>query len=72
VAARVAWSGSGAVVPLKRASVPWLRAAVDRVWGDPSYRQNAQRLQQAITSSVGVDRAVDIVEQAISTGQPVL
>jgi UDP:flavonoid glycosyltransferase YjiC (YdhE family) len=32
-----------------------LRAAIDRVWGDPSYRTNAQRLQQAI-----------------STGQPVL
>ncbi len=30
VAARVAWSGSGALVPLKR--------TIYRVWGDPSYR----------------------------------
>lgn len=72
VAARVAWSGSGAVVPLKRASVPRLRAAIDRVWGNPTYRQNAQRLQQAIASSGGVPRAADIVEQAVNTGQPVL
>lgn len=72
VAARVAWSGSGAVVPLKRASVPRLRAAIDQVWGDPGYRTNAQRLQQAIATSGGVARAADIVEQAISTGQPVL
>ncbi len=27
-----------------------LRAAIDRVWGDPSYRTNAQRLQQAINT----------------------
>jgi MGT family glycosyltransferase len=72
VAARVAWSGSGAVVPIKRASERRLRAAIDRVWGDPSYRRNARRLQQAIAAAGGVARAADIVEQAISTGQPVL
>jgi zeaxanthin glucosyltransferase len=36
VAARVAWSGSGSLEPLKR--------TIDRVWSDSSYRQNAQRL----------------------------
>ena len=71
-AARVAWSGSGAVVPLKCASAARLRAAIDQVWGDPSYRSNAQRLQQAIAAAGGVARAADIVEQAINTGQPVL
>ena len=72
VAARVAWSGSGAVVPLKQASVGRLRAAIDRVWSDPAYRAKAQGLQQSIASSGGVARAADIVEQAIRTGQPVL
>jgi zeaxanthin glucosyltransferase len=72
VAARVAWSGSGEGVPLKRASVRRLRAAIDRVWNAPAYRSNAQRLQQAIASAGGVARAADIVEQAIRTGQPVL
>jgi len=60
------------VVPLKRATVGRLRAAIDRVWGDPAYRTNAQRLQQAIAGSGGVIRAADIVEQAIRTSQPVL
>jgi UDP:flavonoid glycosyltransferase YjiC (YdhE family) len=59
VAARVAWSGSGALEPLKR--------TIDQVWSDPSYRQNDQRLQQAIATSGGVSRAAVIVEQAIST-----
>jgi hypothetical protein len=72
VAARVAWIGSGAVVPLKRASVPRLRGCHRAGVGRPSYRQNAQRLQQAIASSGGVARAADIVEQAINTGQQVL
>jgi MGT family glycosyltransferase len=72
VAARVAWSGSGALVPLRRASVPRLRSAIDRVWSDPAYRLKAQRLQQAIATAGGVARAADIVEQAISTGRPVL
>jgi len=68
----VAWSGSGEVVPIKRATVASLRSTIDRVWGDPSYRQNAERLQQAIRASGGVTRAADIVEQAINSGQPVL
>jgi zeaxanthin glucosyltransferase len=66
----VAWSGCGAVVPLKRASAARLRSAIDRVSGNPTYRQNAQRLQQAIATSGGVPRAADIEDQAISTGQP--
>ncbi len=37
VAARVAGAAAG-VVPLKRVSVPLLRSAIDRVWGDPTYR----------------------------------
>ena len=72
VAARVAWSGSGVVVPLKRATAARLQAAIYQVWGDPRYRSNAQRLQQAIAAAGGVASAADIVEQAVRTGQPVL
>ena len=72
VAARVAWTGTGAVVPIKSATVQKLRSAINRVWTDPSYRNNAQRLQNAIAASGGVVRAADIVEQAIRTGVPVL
>ncbi|MCP9848981.1 glycosyltransferase [Cyanobium sp. Morenito 9A2] len=72
VAARVAWTGSGAVVPLKRISMARLRAAIDQVWLDLSYRENAHRLQQDIGRAGGVARAADIVEQAITTGRPVM
>jgi MGT family glycosyltransferase len=70
--ARLAWSGSGAVVPLKRLSVPRLRAAIERVLQKPDYRANARRLQTAIRRSGDVSRAADVVEQAVGTGQPVL
>ncbi|MEB3361030.1 MAG: nucleotide disphospho-sugar-binding domain-containing protein [Synechococcaceae cyanobacterium] len=72
VAARLAWSGCGCVVPLKQASVARLRAAIDRVWRDGRYRTQAQRLQQAIAGAGGVERAADIVEQAVASGRPVL
>lgn len=72
VAARVAWSGSGAVVPLKRLSEARLRQAIDHVLNEPSHRHNALRLQQAIRQAGGVQRAADLVEQAIATGRPVL
>lgn len=72
VAARVAWSGSGTMVPLKRLSEARLRRAIDRVRQDGRYRHQAQRLQQAIQRSGGVQRAADLVEQAIHTGRPVL
>ncbi len=34
-------------VSLKQMSVLRLRAAIDQVWNDSSYRENAQRLQQS-------------------------
>jgi zeaxanthin glucosyltransferase len=72
VAARIAWAGVGEVVPLKKLSVPNLREAIQRVLTQESYKQNALRLQEAIRRAGGVSRAADIVEQAVSTGKPVL
>jgi MGT family glycosyltransferase len=72
VAARIAWTGTGEVVPLSRLSVPRLRSAIQRVLTEDSYKNNASRLQEAIARAGGVRRAADIVEQAISTGKPVL
>lgn len=72
VAARVGWSGSGAVVPLKRLSEPRLRQAIERVLREARYRDNALRLQRSIQQAGGVQRAADLVERAIATGRPVL
>jgi len=72
VAARIAWTGTGEFIPVSRLSVPKMRAAIHRVLTQASYKQNALRLQEAIRRTGGVSRAADVVEQAISTGKPVL
>jgi zeaxanthin glucosyltransferase len=72
VAARIAWAGAGEAVPLSRVNVPKLRAAIQKVLTEDSYKKNAVRLQEAIQKAGGVSRAIDIVEQAASTGKPVL
>jgi MGT family glycosyltransferase len=71
IASRIARTGAGEVVPLKRLNVPRLRDAIRLVLAEDSYKQNALRLQDTIRHAGGVTRAVDIIEQAVSTGQPV-
>ncbi|MBD2535693.1 glycosyltransferase [Nostoc flagelliforme FACHB-838] len=72
VAARVAWAGAGEAIPLSRVNVPKLRTAIQKVLTEDSYKQNAVRLQEAIRKAGGVSRAIDIVEQVVATGKPVL
>ncbi|MEH2036651.1 glycosyltransferase [Nostoc sp.] len=72
VAARIVWAGAGELVPLARLTVPKLRNAVQKVLTEDSYKKNAVRLQEAIQRTGGVSRAIDIVEQAVSTEKPVL
>jgi zeaxanthin glucosyltransferase len=72
VAMRIAWTGTGEVVPLKGIDTRKLRAAIEKVLGNPSYKENALRLQESIRIAGGAKRAADIVEKAVSSGQPVL
>jgi zeaxanthin glucosyltransferase len=72
VAARIAWTGCGEVVPLKRLTTSRLRRAIEQVLNKDSYRQCALRQQEAIRRAGGVKQAVAIIEQAVSTGKPVL
>lgn len=72
VSARVAWTGTGKVIPFGKVSAERLRNSIREVLTDDFYKKNALRLQQAIARSGGVHEAADIVEQAISTGKPVL
>lgn len=66
VAARIAHHRVGVVVPLKELTADRLRAAVETVLSDPSYRDNARRMQQAIEKTAGLARAAEIVETALS------
>jgi MGT family glycosyltransferase len=72
VATRIAWLGCGETIPVKKLTVEKLRKAIEKVLTKDSYKQNAVRLQKAIQQAGGVIRATDIIEQAISTGKPVI
>ena len=65
IATRIARTGAGEVLPLPYLSVPRLQAAIERVLTENSYKQNANRLREAIRSAGGVSRAADIVEQVV-------
>ncbi|MBV9386526.1 MAG: glycosyltransferase [Chroococcidiopsidaceae cyanobacterium CP_BM_ER_R8_30] len=72
VAARIAWTGCGEKVKLSGLNVAKLRAAIDRVLMQDSYRDRVTRLQTANQQAGGVVRAADIIERVMSTGQPVM
>jgi len=72
VAARIAWTGTGEVIPVKKLTVPKLRKAIQAVLTQSKYRDKAKKMQTAIQKSGGVKQAADIVEQAIATGKPVV
>jgi len=64
VAARIAYSGTGEFIPLQDFTRDRLRGCVEQVLAMGSrYREKARKLQQAIQSSDGVNRAADVVEE---------
>ncbi len=65
VAARIAYTKTGIVIPLKELNAQRVRAAVGQVMTDPIYRENAQRLQAAIQRSNALDLAADLIERAL-------
>lgn len=72
MAARVAQAGAGEVVQLSKLTVPKLKAAIEQVLGNPSYRENAAKLATAIQNAGGVNQAANVVERVIETKAPVL
>ncbi|MFN5472605.1 MAG: glycosyltransferase [Pseudanabaena sp.] len=66
VAARIAWTETGVVIPVKKLTVAKLQKAVQTVLKEPKYRDNARKMQLAIQKSGGVKLAADIVEEVIA------
>lgn len=64
IAARMAHTGSGQVVPL--AKLDRLRTAITEVLTTPTYREKAQAMQRVIQQSGGVVKAAEIIERAIA------
>jgi zeaxanthin glucosyltransferase len=69
VAARVAACGAGLVIARRKLNFKRrLRAAVRAVLEDTKYRIAARTMQAAIRQVDGLERAADIVEQALEIG----
>jgi zeaxanthin glucosyltransferase len=64
VAARIAYTKTGAFVPVQQLTVPRLSGLIDEVLGNPEYRQNAKKMQQAIAKANGLEKALDLIEEA--------
>ena len=65
VAARIAYTKTGAAVSLKELTVSRLTLLIDEVLRNPEYRDNANRLRQVIAQTNGLEKAVDLLEGAL-------
>jgi zeaxanthin glucosyltransferase len=66
VAARIAYTKTGAYVPLRELSTLRLSTLIDDVLGNPEYRQNANKMREAIVQTNGLEKAADLLEQAFN------
>ena len=69
IAARLKLLRSAEVVPLKQMNEQRLRAAVEKVLVSGDYRQAARRMQFKLAAGKGLQRAAEIVEEALITQQ---
>ena len=66
VAARIAYTKTGAYVPLRELSTLRLSTLIDDVLGNPKYRQNANKMREAIVRTNGLEKAADLLEEAFN------
>ncbi len=72
VAARIAWSQTGLVIPAQECTALGLRQAVERVLTEENFRAKAREFQASIAAFNGRSRAAEIIEDVLRTGCPVL
>ena len=68
-AARLARTGAGISMSLKKAGTPRLRAAIQTILEKPEHRKAAEELQKACLDAGGVEQAADIIERTTLQGQ---
>ena len=66
VNARVQWSGVGVGLKTENPTTEQLRDAIARVTGDPSYRDKAQAMQQALARHHAPRESADLIEAVAS------
>jgi zeaxanthin glucosyltransferase len=67
VAARLQWLGVAEVLSIENLSVQRLRLALSKVLNEPGYRSAAREVQDKIRSIHGLERAADLIEEALET-----
>jgi zeaxanthin glucosyltransferase len=72
VAARIRWTGTGEFVKASGLASEELRRVVTRVLNEPSYRENAGRMRDAIARTAGSEHAAEIIEKVVRTRKPVI
>src|SRR5260221_463990 len=66
VAARIAYTKTGAYVPIQEMTASRLSALIDEVLSNPEDRQNANHMKHGIAETNGLEKAVDLLEQAFN------
>lgn len=68
-AARVARAGAGLQISFSKETPRQLRGAIERVLCDPSFRRQAQEMQQALARTGGAEHAAEVIERALLAGE---
>jgi len=71
VAARIAHKKTGSVISLDKLTAHHLAFLLDEVLTDPTYRENALKMQRAIADANGLSVAADLVEESVGTSEKV-
>jgi len=71
VAARIAHHRTGVVTSLDKLTADHLALLLEEVLANPTYRENARRLQKAITEANGLSVAADVIEESVGAREKV-
>jgi zeaxanthin glucosyltransferase len=69
VAARIAAKKTGVVVPAEELTSARLSLALDEIFQDSTYRDNARYLQKRIANTQGLSMAADLVERSFGVAK---
>jgi zeaxanthin glucosyltransferase len=65
ISARIAYHKTGMVTSLAKLSAAHLSALLGEVLSEPTYRENARRIQKAIVKANGLSTAADVIERSL-------
>ena len=71
VAARIAHHKTGVVTSLDQLTADHLALLLEEVLTDPTYRENARKLQKAISQANGLSLAAELIEESLGARKKV-